>query len=203
MSAQHTLLDKTRREKRLFFNKFLRGVTVIGSATPSSKWFARTAIRSIDWDRASVIIELGAGTGVITEAILHKARPDSHIIAIEQDPDFVRVLESKFATTRNVDIVQADCYELGNILRARGISHADVIVSGLPILAFPEKKRRELLKVIIRALSPDGIFHQITVFPIPIFSIYRRFFKHVRFTLEPRNIPPGGVYLCREPIHSV
>jgi ornithine lipid N-methyltransferase len=30
-------------------------------------------------------------------------------------------------------------------------------------------------------------------------GLYRRFFEHVDFAFEPRNLPPSGAYFCRGP----
>ena len=57
------------KETLLFFGKFLRHGTGISSITPTSRTLARAMLDGIDFDRASVIVELGAGTGAITEQI--------------------------------------------------------------------------------------------------------------------------------------
>src|SRR4051794_38731341 len=71
-----------------FFGKFLRHGTTIASLAPSSRWLSRATVRNVDWDRARVLIELGAGTGPITRVLAEKARPDCRVIVLERDQDF-------------------------------------------------------------------------------------------------------------------
>ena len=48
-------------------------------------------------------------------------------------------------------------------------------------------------------LRPEGTFNQITEIPWVYWPLYRRYFDEVRFTFEPRNLPPSGAYFCRGP----
>ena len=59
----------------LFCGKFLRHGTKIASLAPSSRWLSRVTVGNVDWSRARVIVELGAGTGPITRVIAQKAEP--------------------------------------------------------------------------------------------------------------------------------
>ena len=80
----------------LFLGKFLRQGTAIASLAPSSPWLSRTTVRNIDWERAGVIVELGAGTGPITRVLAERARPGCRVVVLERDPDFSRLLRERF-----------------------------------------------------------------------------------------------------------
>ena len=80
----------------LFLGKFLKHGTAIASLAPSSRWLSRATVRNVDWDRARVLVELGAGTGPITRVIAEKARPDCRVVVLERDPDFARLLRERF-----------------------------------------------------------------------------------------------------------
>src|SRR5437660_12719868 len=92
----------------LFLRKFLKHGTAIASLAPSSPWLSRTTVRNVDWDKAKVLVELGAGTGPITRVLAEKARPETRLIALERDPDFARLLRERFAGRANLEIVEAD-----------------------------------------------------------------------------------------------
>ncbi len=103
----------------LFLSKFLRHGTTIASFWPSSKALSKATIKQINWDSAKVIVELGAGTGPITDQIIKRLKPHTKFIAIERDRDFARILQQRFAGHKNVFIVQADVRDLDNVLKRR------------------------------------------------------------------------------------
>jgi phosphatidylethanolamine/phosphatidyl-N-methylethanolamine N-methyltransferase len=183
----------------LFFGKFLRHGTKIASLAPSSRWLSRTTVRNIDWTRARVLVELGAGTGPITRVLAERARPECRVIVLERDADFVRLLRERFGHLTNFEIIEADCRDLASLLAERGIVRVDAIVSGLPVPSFPKELQRELFRVVRGVLAPEGTFHQITELPWVYWRLYRSYFDEVRFVFEPRNVPPSGAYFCRGP----
>jgi phospholipid N-methyltransferase len=181
----------------LFLGKFVRQGTAIASLAPSSRWLSQATVRNIDWSRAGVIVELGAGTGPITRVIAARARPECRVIVLERDPDFCRLLRARFQQLQNFDIVEGDVRHLTAILSERGIGLADHIVSGLPVPSFPKDLRDSLFGAVGQVLRPEGTYNQITELPWVYWRFYRRYFQDVQFRFEPRNLPPAGAYVCR------
>ena len=181
----------------LFLGKFLRQGTAIASLAPSSPWLSRTTLRNIDWERAGVIVELGAGTGPITRVLADKAPPGCRVVVLERDPDFCRLLRDRFRDRQGFDVVEGDVRDLAGILGGRGIAQVDYIVSGLPVPSFPRDLQDTLFRVVGRVLKPDGTFNQITELPWVYWRFYRKYFDEVQFVFEPRNLPPAGAYFCR------
>jgi ornithine lipid N-methyltransferase len=182
----------------LFLGKFLRHGTAIASLAPSSPWLSRTTVRNIDWERANVLVELGAGTGPITRVLAEKARPDCRVIVLERDHDFAQILQERFAQYPNFDVIEGDVRDLRGMLADRGVAQADSIVSGLPVPSFPKDLQRDLFRMVAGILAPQGTFNQITEMPFVYWRFYQRFFHDVRFAFEPRNFPPAGAYFCQE-----
>src|SRR3954466_1294838 len=108
------------RDFFLFLGKFFKHGTAIASLAPSSPWLSRTTVRNIPWDRARVVVELGAGTGPITRVLAERAHPECRVLVLERDPDFARLLRERFAGRANLEVVEADVRNLGEVLRARG-----------------------------------------------------------------------------------
>lgn len=181
----------------LFLGKFLKHGTAIASIAPSSRWLSATALRNIAWDRASVLVELGAGTGPITRAIADRVQPDCRVIVIERDQDFARLLRQRFQHRPNFDIVEGDVRALRSILADREIATVDNVISGLPVPSFPRDLQHGLFQSVRKILRVDGTFNQITELPWVYWRFYRTFFEDVQFLFEPRNLPPAGAYLCR------
>ena len=181
----------------LFLGKFLKQGTAIASLAPSSPWLSRTTVRNIDWERARVIVELGAGTGPITRVLAEQARPGCRVVVLERDPDFSRLLRERFDGRPDFDVIEGDVRDLAGILADRGIGQADSIVSGLPVPSFPRDLQQSLFRVVGQVLKPEGTFNQITELPWVYLGFYRKYFEDVRFVFEPRNLPPAGAYFCR------
>ncbi len=185
------------RDFFLFLGKFVKHGTAIASLAPSSRWLSRTTVRNVDWDRAKVLVELGAGTGPITKVLAEQARPDCRVVVLERDPDFARILRERFGPLPNFDVVEGDVRDLTAILAERGIAQVDHVISGLPVPSFPKDLQRDLFRVVRQILAPGGTYNQITEMPLVYWRFYRRFFDDVRFAFEPRNLPPAGAYFCR------
>jgi ornithine lipid N-methyltransferase len=181
-----------------FFTQLTRGNT-IASIAPSSRWLSRTTVRNIDWDRVNTLIELGAGTGPITRVLAERARPDCRVIVVERDRDFARLLRERFGSLANFTIVEGDARMLATILSERGIDQVDHVISGLPVPSFPRDLQREFFRMLRAILRPEGTFNQITELAWVYWPFYRKYFEHVEFAFEPRNLPPSGAYFCRGP----
>jgi ornithine lipid N-methyltransferase len=186
----------------LFLGKFvtqLRRGNPIASIAPSSRWLSRTTVRNIAWDRVDTLIELGAGTGPITRVLAERARPDCRVLVVERDHDFARLLRQRFGSLPNFEIVEGDARDLDTLLAARGITQVDHVISGLPVPSFPLELRQALFRLVRKILRPEGTFNQITEIAWVYWPLYRKYFDHVQFAFEPRNLPPSGAYFCRGP----
>ena len=178
----------------LFLTKFLQRGRVIASFAPSSRFMARAILRGIDFEQSPTIVELGAGTGPITAELLKQTGKKGRVIINELDPDLCRHLRRRFP---NADIIEGDAADLDRWLDERGIQKVDHILSGLPLPSIPEEIRDRILDISARRLAADGSFRQLTVMPWVYYWMYRRYFTDVRFRFVFRNLPPGGVYICK------
>jgi phospholipid N-methyltransferase len=178
----------------LMLRKFVSHGTAIASFSPSSRFLARSMVRGIDWMKAKVVVELGAGTGPITKELVKAAGPNTKLVIVERDPDFCRLLREKFPQH---DIVEGDACKLDAILAARGIKNADHVISGLPLPSFPAELRASIIRMSAKVLGAEGEFRQITNMPWIYQGLYKTYFRDVSFKLVPLNLPPGGVYFCK------
>src|SRR3990167_4610617 len=80
----------------LFLQNLMLHPRQVGAIWPSSTWLAETIAKQVVADKNHYIVELGAGTGVITDALLKKGIPADKLIAIEYEPHFVKMLKEKF-----------------------------------------------------------------------------------------------------------
>ncbi len=181
----------------LFIKKFFRHGTKIASIAPSSPWLSRATVRNVDWSKAKVVVELGAGTGPITKVIAEKVRPETRVIILERDPDFSQLLKERYSQIPNFDVIEGDVRDLATMLRERGIDQVDYVISGLPVPSFPKDFQREYFDVVRNVLAPDGEYSQITELALVYQGLYKKYFERVKFIFEPRNFPPAGAYHCK------
>ena len=178
----------------LMLRKFVEHGTGIASFAPSSRFLSRALIRGIDYDRAECIVELGAGTGPVTEELVKRVKPHTRLVVLERDPDFCTRLRAKFP---KAEIVEGDAAHIDQLLADRGISQVDHMISGLPLPSFPADLRDAVIGSSARVLGEHGTFRQLTVMPLVYKKLYKSYFADVRFRFVPINLPPAGVYVCR------
>jgi phospholipid N-methyltransferase len=134
----------------------------VGTVTPSSRALAErlaTVVRCRG-DGPQVVVEVGAGAGEVTEAIVERAAPGTTVIAIEKDPELAERLRARGLAT---EVVTADALTLPALLTQRGLAQVDVIISVLPWTLLPPARQREFLDVFHGALHPDGVFTAVGV----------------------------------------
>jgi len=139
-----------------------------------------------------MVLELGAGTGAVTQAIRERGIADSELIAIESDPHFAARLREQYPRVR---IVEGDAFAFPEVLRhdARDLRS---IVCGVPVLGRPVATRRQLLLAAMAALKPGCPFIQFSYGvrpPIPCTEGV----EVRRAATVWRNLPPMHIWVYR------
>jgi len=184
----------------LFTRKLLVKGRAIAAMSPSGSIISRAMARQVDFSQPGVIVELGAGTGAITKAIIENLQPHHRLIIVEIDPDFVDILRERFP---QYTVLKADATNLSDTLQHLCVKQVKYIFSGLATPSLPVRGQERLHHWMRRMLDPSGTFVQITFVPLHsprrhLFQrYYSRLFHSVRFTPVWRNVPPGGVFCCR------
>lgn len=177
-------------ERWLFLQQFLREGRRVASVTPSSRALARALARDVDPAREQTIVELGAGTGTVSQQVCARMHARSRLVAIERNRELFGVLRRRVPGA-----VLGDVAELAAILDRCGVERIDLMLSGLPVPSLPRGVNAAVLERL--AAEPDARFSQLTVMPWVYRHLYRRLFTEVEFRLVAANLPPGGVYHCR------
>lgn len=177
--------------------EFLRGLIArpkgVGAIAPSSPALARAIAAEIDPALPGPVLELGPGTGVVTEALIERGIVPSRITAIEYDPDFATCVSTRCP---GVKVIRGDAFNLGETLgHINGASYAGVI-SGLPLLNWPMAARRALIEDAFRRLSPGAPFVQFSYGLTPPVPASDGFAVR-RAAVIWANIPPARVWVYR------
>src|SRR4051794_6745240 len=73
------------KEGELFFRQWLRSPKSIGSVIPSSRVLARAVAAEVAWQPGQYVVELGGGTGAISQGLIERGIPRDRLIVVELD----------------------------------------------------------------------------------------------------------------------
>ena len=178
----------------LFLRKlFLHGFAV-AAMKPASRALATAHCQHVDASKPQVIVEIGAGTGAVTAAVVQAMHKDSRLIAVEIDPDFAAILRSRCP---QATVLGCDARELPDQLAALGVSRIDLMISCIALPHVPRAVNEAIFGCLDR-MGEDAWFTQQTLVPLVYRRMYHRLFHEVNFRMVFANLPPGGVYHCRQ-----
>jgi phosphatidylethanolamine/phosphatidyl-N-methylethanolamine N-methyltransferase len=132
-----------------FLKGLLRDPGGVSAPTPSSPALAAVIAAKVDPLRPGVVVELGAGSGAVTQALLARGIAPERLIAIEYSDYFARLLSKRFP---GVTVICGDAFDFDRHMPIGEPIAA--IVSGLPLLNFSPRNRRALIE---RALVLQGV----------------------------------------------
>jgi phospholipid N-methyltransferase len=142
-----------------FLRQFRTRYHDTGALLPSSPVLARALaaqLRTGTPPRRA--LEVGPGTGVVTEAILHLLRPGDHLDIVEINEHFVALLERRFAEEPlfrsrrgQTTLTHAPLQQLP------GSGLYDYLISGLPLNNFAVPLVADIFAAYRRLLKPGGV----------------------------------------------
>lgn len=192
-----TLTDQTfaLADNLRFLKALITRPKNVGAIVPSSPALTRAIAGAIDLSRTGPILELGPGTGVITQSILERGIAPERLTLIEYDAEMAAHLTHRFPRTH---VVQGDAFDLERTLGGRhGDQLFSAVVSGLPLLNFPVALRNSYMAGLIDRLehgAPVIQFSYGTQAPVeapPGCAVSRA-------ALVWANIPPARVWVYRK-----
>ncbi len=184
-------MNRDIQERLRFFRSFLANPRAVGAILPTSKRAVRDMLDMANLKQARVVVELGAGTGVYTEEVLKRLRPDARFLAFEIDPELVSTLSGRFNDPR-LRIIQGSAEHVEEYLEGEKVN---VIVSGIPFTSLPIQVRKNIFKEITQILAPDGVMVAIQ-YSTMVQRDLERYFASVRRRLSPLNVPPAFLFAC-------
>src|SRR4030095_16817117 len=140
-----------------FLRSWIEKPLHMGAVMPSSKLLARTMAQYGDVESKGPVIELGPGTGAITNALLEHGVDQKRLVLGEYNPRFCALLRAPSPPAR---VVQGDAYALRDSLGEVLDAPASAVVSGLPLVTKPMLTRLKLMRDAFLALRPRAPFLQ-------------------------------------------
>ncbi len=178
-----------------FFKEGIRNLRTTGTITRSSRFLCREMIRPVDFETAKIIVELGAGDGVITRHILKNMKEDALLISFEINEKFCEILRE--IPDKRLVVVEDSAELIGDYLKKNGFEQADYIISGLPFLSLPKDLGTRILQKSVEFLKTGGLFVQMQ-YSLLLKHLYESIFDEVKVRFVPINVPPAFVLICEK-----
>jgi phosphatidylethanolamine/phosphatidyl-N-methylethanolamine N-methyltransferase len=178
-----------------FLRSWIEKPLHMGAVMPSGRVLARTMAQYVDAHDTGPVVELGPGTGAITNALIEHGVEQSRLVLVEYNPGFCALLRDRYP---QATVVQGDAYALRDSLSKVLMAPASAVVSGLPLVTKPMLTRLKLIRDAFSALNPGAPFVQFTYSvtpPIP------KSLPGVSTEASERiwmNLPPARVWVYRK-----
>ncbi|OGD32108.1 hypothetical protein A3C91_00720 [Candidatus Azambacteria bacterium RIFCSPHIGHO2_02_FULL_52_12] len=196
--------------KGIFLKEGLNDIRSVGTIVSTSKFVARAMVPKIHaGDPPHVVIELGVGTGSVTEEIIKHIRPQDTFIGIESNEKFLEVCKANLCLPdhsvvragigdRNISVrlEYGLAQNIEHILKKHHVREVDDIICTIPFRVLPKKETKEILESVKKILKPGGHFIFIRYILAPETKVIPDIldtFKVVRKKIIMRNIPPTEV----------
>lgn len=164
----------------------------MGALAPSGASLSTLMTRDIG-PEAGPVLELGAGTGSFTRAMLSRGVREDDLTLVEFNASLTHLLRRRFPRAR---VLEMDAAEL----RSQPLYDGPVVgaaISGLPFLAIPPRQTLAILEGVFANVRPGGAMYIFTYgFRCPIDRplLDRLDLEVTRIGHTFRNLPPAAVY---------
>ncbi len=178
-------------EELLFFRRWIAHPLKVGAVLPSSPALAKLVARQVHLGSNEAVVELGAGTGSVTKALLKAGIPPDRLFVIEIDPDLCGFLRRQFPQAQ---VIQGDATKLPELLPAKWIGKVHFVISGIPMVTLPIELQRKMFAAWFTVMPSHGRVLQYTyslVSPVPEKKLG---LKGKRRGLAVLNVPPAWVW---------
>jgi phosphatidylethanolamine/phosphatidyl-N-methylethanolamine N-methyltransferase len=177
-----------------FFRAWIEKPLTMGSVTPSSPFLTKAIAAQAEPERLGKVVELGPGTGVVTDALVARGIAPERLVLIEYNGEFCRLLRKRYPAAT---VIEGDAYDFDRTLGHPADGSLATVISGLPLFTKPIEMRRGLMDTAYRLLAPGAPFVQFSyalVPPVPAEA------GRTTIWTSPwilRNVPPARVWVYR------
>ncbi len=130
----------------------------VGALFPSSPVLSELIAAQVD-PKSSAVLEVGAGTGPVTRALLDRGVEPERLFVIERDPNMVNYLRRQF---RGIHIRCADASQADQFLKEEAGGKAESVISGIPLRNLSPVDRLTIVHTMMKAIAPGGQLIQFT-----------------------------------------
>ena len=174
----------------LFFRRWLANPLQMGSIIPSSPALCRRLAQQTHAGPDEIVLELGAGTGVVSQALLKSGLPPDRLYVVEIVPDMAAHLRQALPGTH---VIEGDARDLVSLIPPQFHGKIGSVVVGIPLVLLPLQQQRRFIDA-IEAVAPGRGFICYTYWissPLPHEKLG---LVAKREAWTPLNIPPASVW---------
>ncbi len=185
-------LIATLSDSTVFLREWLVNPQRTGAVAPSSPQLGAAMARWLPRNPESHVLELGPGTGAVTDALLKYGLREDRLLAIENNPALANILRKRFQRAR---IITGDAWDLDTLLAElpQPIASVGAVISSLPLLNFPKEQADALARKIRAVLEPRGRWVQYSYQIVKDRSRGGEDFKLLASKIVWLNLPPARV----------
>jgi len=192
--VQSSLVEQAR-----FIRAWFDNPATTGAVSPSGRFLARSMAARIDPQDDGLVVELGPGTGPVTQALIARGIAEERLVLVEFDADFCRLLERRFPRAK---VIQGDALHLSRTLADKIGAPVAAVVSSLPLLNLADAQRLSLLDEAFQLMGDKGRFVQFTYGVASPMPRDPKDCAPVAFTAQASapvwlNLPPARVWVYR------
>ncbi|MBY0462476.1 MAG: methyltransferase domain-containing protein [Alphaproteobacteria bacterium] len=186
-----------RRENMLFFKRWLKHPSQMGTLAPVTPRLAKLAADLVE-NPSDLIVELGAGTGRLTRALLAHGVKPKNLVLVELDPElcvFLKETLKDLPECKNSmpHIIEGDATKLAEIIPESFKGKVSTVVSAIPFMYIPPIAREQIVKSSFDVLKPEGSILHVTYNPKSPLA-FKKDLKQERVGKLWLNFPPGFVW---------
>lgn len=140
----------------LFFRRWLANPIQMGSVVPSSPALCRLITQRIQRAPDEFVLELGAGTGVISRAIIAAGIPAERLVVVEIVPAMARLLREALP---GAVIIEGDAWQLEELLPSSWHGRIGTVICGIPLVLLPVPRQDRMVRAIEAVAPGRGFLH--------------------------------------------
>jgi phosphatidylethanolamine/phosphatidyl-N-methylethanolamine N-methyltransferase len=174
----------------MFFRRWLANPLQMGSVIPSSAALCDRIVRHTRRAGDEVVVELGAGTGVISRALLDSGLPAERLIVVEIVPDMAKHLRTVLP---GANVIEGDARALPHLVPPHWHGRIGTVICGIPLVLLPVAEQRRFIDAIDLVAPGRGFLHfsYCATSPLPA---RRHGLTARREAWTPLNFPPASVW---------
>jgi len=175
---------------RLFLSEIVKSPKQMGTVWPSSPALAEAMARWLPGHTGELILELGPGTGIVTEKLLDAGLPQEKLVAVEKSDRLAGFLRERFPKAR---IITGDALDLDRVLEGMKFG---AVFSSLPLKAFSADQVERISAAIHNVLLPGAHWVQYS-YQIINGHAPAKTFHAVDSEIVWQNLPPAKISIYR------
>ncbi len=177
-----------------FLRTWIAKPKIVGAIAPSGRALARAMAAAADVSAPGLVLELGPGTGVVTEALIARGIAPERIVAVEFDPGFCAYLRERFPA---VNVIEGNAFAVDTALPPDKRAPFSAVISSLPLVLSPPAERRRLVEDMLARIPPNGTYIQFSYSPKPPVPAAPGVFTAEHGPWIVNNLPPARVWTYR------